>query len=98
MNSTNLLEKLAAVSPGMEIWWDSSPAILANWYKNVLAKDIALYLEAVTTFVLMITIMGVAVDKRGSFSIVAGLPIGLAITGDIFFAGPVTGAAMNPAP
>ena len=54
-------------------------------------------LEAVTTFVLMITIMGVAVDKRGSFSIVAGLPIGLAITGDIFFAGPVTGAAMNPA-
>mgnify|MGYP003342860048 CR=1 FL=1 len=57
----------------------------------------AIIIEAVTTFVLMITVMGVAVDKRGTFSIVAGLPIGLAITGDIFFAGPVTGAAMNPA-
>ena len=45
----------------------------------------------------MITIMGVAVDKRGTFAIVAGLPVGLAITADIFFAGPATGAAMNPA-
>lgn len=54
-------------------------------------------LEAVTTFVLMVVIMGVAVDSRGTFNIVAGLPIGMAITGDIFFAGPVTGAAMNPA-
>jgi MIP family channel proteins len=57
----------------------------------------AIIIEAVTTFVLMITVMGVAVDKRGTFGIVAGLPIGMAITGDIFFAGPVTGAAMNPA-
>lgn len=53
--------------------------------------------EAVATFILMIVIMGVAVDAKGTFSIVAGLPIGLAITGDIFFAGPATGAAMNPA-
>ena len=53
--------------------------------------------EAVATFILMITIMGVAVDKRGTFAIVAGLPVGLAITADIFFAGPATGAAMNPA-
>ena len=45
----------------------------------------------------MVTIMGVAVDSRGSFSAINGLPIGLAITGDILFAGPVTGAAMNPA-
>lgn len=54
-------------------------------------------IEAITTFVLMVTIMGVAVDSRGSFSAINGLPIGLAITGDILFAGPVTGAAMNPA-
>lgn len=53
--------------------------------------------EAIATFILMITIMGVAVDSRGSFSTVAGLPIGLAITGGIMFAGPVTGAALNPA-
>ena len=54
-------------------------------------------IEAIATFLLMITIMGVAVDSRGSFSTVAGLPIGLVIAGDIFFAGPATGAAMNPA-
>lgn len=53
--------------------------------------------EAIATFILMIVIMGVAVDSRGTFSIIAGLPIGMAIVGDIFFAGPVTGAAMNPA-
>jgi MIP family channel proteins len=53
--------------------------------------------EAIVTFILMITIMGVAVDSRGSFSTVAGLPIGLSITGGILFAGSVTGAALNPA-
>ena len=53
--------------------------------------------EAIATFILMITIMGVAVDSRGSFSTISGLPIGLAITGSIMFAGPVTGAALNPA-
>ena len=53
--------------------------------------------EAVATFILMVVIMGVAVDPRGTFSIIAGLPIGMAIVGDIFFAGPATGAAMNPA-
>ncbi len=53
--------------------------------------------ELIATFILMIVIMGVAVDTRGTFPIVAGLPIGLAIAGDIFWAGPATGAAMNPA-
>jgi len=38
MKDPNLFEDLAAVSPGMEIWWDSSPVILANWYKKMLAK------------------------------------------------------------
>ena len=27
MEEHNLLERLVAVSPGMEIWWDSSPVI-----------------------------------------------------------------------
>jgi len=56
-----------------------------------------LMVELVATFILMIVIMGTAVDPRGTFSIVAGLPIGLVIVGDIFWAGPATGAAMNPA-
>lgn len=68
------------------------PALGAN-----VSVSTGIIIEAVTTFILVVTIMGVAVDKRGTFSIVAGLPIGMAITGDILFAGPVTGAAMNPA-
>lgn len=64
---------------------------------NGVSTSTGIIIEAVTTFVLMVVIMGVAVDSRGTFSIVAGLPIGMAITGDILFAGPVTGAAMNPA-
>ncbi len=54
-------------------------------------------MEAIATFILMITIMGVAADKAGSFNVVGGLPIGLAITGGIMTIGPATGAALNPA-
>ncbi|MBU2053706.1 MAG: transaldolase, partial [Proteobacteria bacterium] len=38
MQENNLLEKLVAVSPGMGIWWDSSPVIFANWCRKLLAK------------------------------------------------------------
>jgi transaldolase len=38
MREHNLLEDLVAVSPGMEIWWDSSPVIFANWCAKMLAK------------------------------------------------------------
>jgi transaldolase len=38
MKDPNLFEDLVAVSPGMEIWWDSSPCILDNWYAKMLAK------------------------------------------------------------
>jgi transaldolase len=38
MQERNLLEDLVAVSPGMEIWWDSSPVIFANWCRKMLAK------------------------------------------------------------
>ena len=38
MKENNLLEKLVAVSPGMEIWWDSSPVIFENWCRKMLAK------------------------------------------------------------
>ncbi|MBN2205291.1 MAG: hypothetical protein JW767_09745 [Thermoleophilia bacterium] len=45
MHERNMLEDLVAVSPGMEIWWDSSPVILANWYKKMLAKAEAAHQE-----------------------------------------------------
>jgi len=38
MKDPNLLEDLVAVSPGMEIWWDSSPVIFENYTKKELAK------------------------------------------------------------
>jgi transaldolase len=38
MQERNLLEDLVAVSPGMEIWWDSSPVIFGNWCEKMLAK------------------------------------------------------------
>jgi transaldolase len=34
----NLFEKLVDVSPGMEIWWDSSPVIFNNWCRKMLDK------------------------------------------------------------
>ena len=51
--------------------------------------------EAVGTFLLMLVIFGVAVDKRGQFA--AGFPIGLTISIVILAIGPMTGAAINPA-
>ena len=38
MESRNLFERLVDVSPGMEIWWDSSPVIFDNWCKKNLEK------------------------------------------------------------
>ncbi|MGI6574657.1 MAG: transaldolase family protein [bacterium] len=33
------LEKLVAVSPGMEIWWDASPLVFDHWQKDFLARQ-----------------------------------------------------------
>ena len=52
-------------------------------------------IEAVLTFFLMAAVFGTAIDGRGPK--LGGLVIGLIITMDIFAAGPLTGAAMNPA-
>ena len=57
----------------------------------------ALVAEIVGTFFLVFVIFGVAVDQRGTFKILAGLPIGLMITADILALGGVSGAAVNPA-
>ncbi len=38
MEAKNLFEKLVDNSPGMEIWWDSSPVIFESWCKKMLAK------------------------------------------------------------
>ncbi len=38
MEERNLFEKLVDISPGMEIWWDSSPLIFDNWCRKMLEK------------------------------------------------------------
>lgn len=52
-------------------------------------------LEAVLTFFLVLVVFGTAVDGRAPK--VGGLFIGLTVTMGILVAGPVTGAALNPA-
>jgi MIP family channel proteins len=52
-------------------------------------------IEVVLTFFLMLAVFGTALDPRGPR--LGGLVIGLIITMDIFTAGALTGAAMNPA-
>jgi len=54
-------------------------------------------LEALLTFFLVWVIFATAADPGGAFKTIAGLAIGLTITIDILAAGPLTGAAMNPA-
>ena len=38
MQDKNILERLVEISPGMEIWWDSSPLIYDSWCRAMLAK------------------------------------------------------------
>ena len=56
----------------------------------------AILAEALGTFMLMLTIMAVAVDRRAPVGW-AGWLIGLSVTGLVLVVGPVTGAAVNPA-
>jgi aquaporin Z len=56
-----------------------------------------LLVEIILTFFLVLAVFATAVDPRGAFKSIAGLAIGLTITMDVFFGGPLTGAAMNPA-
>lgn len=56
----------------------------------------AILVEALGTFLLMITIMALAVDRRAPMGW-AGWLIGLSVTALVLVFGPLTGAAVNPA-
>jgi glycerol uptake facilitator protein len=56
----------------------------------------AILVEAIGTFLLMLVIMGVAVDKRAPEGF-AGLIIGLTVAGVITTTGNIAGASLNPA-
>lgn len=53
--------------------------------------------EVILTFFLVWVVFATAADPRGTFKSIAGLAIGFTITLDVLMAGPLTGAAMNPA-
>ena len=53
-------------------------------------------MEAVATYLLVLAIMGTAVDRRAPVGW-AGLIIGLSVTCLVVVFGPLTGAAVNPA-
>lgn len=55
----------------------------------------AVLVEAILTFFLVFAVFGTAVDARAPK--LGGLLIGLTVTLDILFGGPITGASMNPA-
>ena len=57
----------------------------------------AIMIEMILTFLLVLSIFGVAVDNRGPMKYISGFGIGLVVTIDIFAGGPLTGASMNPA-
>jgi glycerol uptake facilitator-like aquaporin len=54
-------------------------------------------LEAVTTFFLVLTVFATAVDEKGTFKSIGGFGIGLSMSLGFLVAGPLTGAALNPA-
>jgi MIP family channel proteins len=56
---------------------------------------IGIAMEAVMTVLLLLTVLGTAIDPRAPK--IGGLAIGFAIAADIMVGGPVTGAAMNVA-
>jgi glycerol uptake facilitator protein len=56
----------------------------------------AILVEVIATFVLMLVIMGVAVDERAPPGF-AGFIIGLTVAGMITMAGNISGASLNPA-
>jgi MIP family channel proteins len=64
-----------------------------------LAPDVnamkGIVIEAILTFFLVFVVFGTGIDAKGPK--IGGLAIGLAVTMDILFGGPLTGAAMNPA-
>jgi aquaporin TIP len=56
-----------------------------------------LAVEFVTTFLLVTSVFGTAVDERGKTVKIGGFGIGLTVAMDILATGPITGASMNPA-
>lgn len=69
------------------------PDPMPSW----ITVETVLLVEFICTFLLVTSIFGVAVDKRGKAVNIGGFAVGLTVAFDILAAGPITGASMNPA-
>jgi aquaporin TIP len=88
----------AIVAAAILRWLLHKPAFLAAVpHVARIGVGRGLVLEMIMTFFLVWAVFATAVDPRGAFKAVAGLAIGLTISIDVLFGGPLTGAAMNPA-
>ncbi|MDP9291724.1 MAG: aquaporin, partial [Verrucomicrobiota bacterium] len=93
-----VLSQLAgAVSAGLVclVLFDRKVVIAGTPAIDKLSVIQGISVEAILTFFLVFVVFGTAVDPRGPK--IGGLAIGLTVTLDILFGGPLTGAAMNPA-
>ncbi|XP_050229441.1 probable aquaporin NIP-type [Mercurialis annua] len=57
----------------------------------------SLVMEIIITFLLMFVVSGVTTDDRAAVGPLGGLGIGMTILLNVFVAGPISGASMNPA-
>lgn len=61
---------------------------ITNWSQSLI-------IEIILTFILMFIVLGSGLDKRAPAGF-AGIAIGLTVTLEAIFMGPITGASMNP--
>jgi MIP family channel proteins len=80
-----------------QAWRNASLGATLVSHRFGITNGKAVLLEAILTFFLVMTVYAVAVDDRGTFKSIAGLPIGLVLVFDILVGGQLTGASMNPA-
>ena len=85
---------------GLFLLWMFPNGKSANFGAPALASGVTIFggilIEVVFTFLLVLTIYGVAVDKRAPQGPI-GLAIGVIVIVALLVAGPLTGAALNPA-
>jgi MIP family channel proteins len=80
-----------------QVWRNASLGATLVSHRLGITNGKAVLIEAILTFFLVITVYATAVDDRGTFKSIAGLPIGLVLVFDILIGGQLTGASMNPA-
>ena len=96
-----LVEMVGAVAAGLALvaLFPSSLGAPVHWGSPTLSGLLDAWqgigIEAILTFVLVFAVFATAVDSRAPR--IGGLGIGLAVVADVFVAGNLTGAAMNPA-